>query len=1592
MSKLRIFKSAEHSANVLEGAERQRRAAYAQPRALVAMMVTVLMASTWWALAQRTDSGEPQTTQAAGGATSAGKRKPFSWADLPGMVHDYGQRRAAASLNTANTGTRRFALTEVDLTPGNVSDERDPSYRPNGDFIAFSSNGVDANADGRLDAGVTTANKRYHIWIMRRDGTGARQVTGVNASDPAANRDQRFPTWSPDGNRIVYVDGNLVNNTAAQTGINPAVTQLFVVAPFSSTVGTQITFVGGMKLWPAWNPTGTSIAFSSDVNVVDNTALGQFDIFTIDPSGGVSSVRRLTGGANDPLGNSTLDAHPAFSIVNSSVMFFSSNRENNARLAAGRRIFAMNAFTGANKRQVTSPTARGGSAADVDGNPTPSLTVSNFNSGGVLQNFPERLGFQSNSRIDASDTFQDFNIWSIQITTSAPVFLFGSGAVETAPGATLETNRVSSPNGLAATGLTGLAQDKSNDLEPNFSRGTTGIQQISQIAFSSQRTTAAAPSTVTTNPVPVVVNPGGGTNGTGTYDIWTTVVQDFVPPILVPIAVGSQLYPFVAPGRQSPFFAPRTAEDGLTPGTKLVVAAVLQEPESGLASVSITIKDADQPTFLPLLTRPNNNIQVEVAQEGQPVAVNGPLPLQFFDDGPTTRISKRTGRPGNERQANAIEGDGLYYCTGSFDTRNRQGQVLTGDFYIDLTTADIAGNGLNYDNVWGFSTRAFQKRSPAGTNANTNTLFVSDYTVGQTFPSVLASVGQNFNNFNNFNTFFGSEPRSFIGLPVETYLLTHPFGNLPGASSTPVPPGATPVPFPFPGVTYETFGNSNDNVDVWRVLARGEVPIEIINLYRPQVSEQLDPTDVPAFQRIRPVVVAQTAIVWASPYTGNVFAGPGTLYDGETQRRLTAYLNAGGRLFVTGKDVLFALSNAGTVTNTFIRDEMRAGFAGETGTDEISPTNSIVGLRGTLSLIFPNGSGIFFFGFQDNRPVNVPNVNVGGAFGAANTYLDAARNQHPNGSVDQFGMDIISPVAAGASETVTTLFNYTAGSGNGASTGVAGQRIERIRPSGLESRVVFFAFGLEGVNRFYSVGDNHSTSPHSHNHRRLIADSMRLQYFYTGAIRGQVINAATNLPIPNFLIEVYGAAPGPNTPRAFVVRTDQNGNYEIIGVPPGGYTVRPAQDITTGLSLNGAFFPGPQRAAGVTGGQTTSGVNFRVFPSPPGSISGVAVNDNRTPTNLTDDVIAAANLPVLLRSINPILPTSSFPSGGIFAAITVTDAFGRFSFSNVPSLVPMELVFNPRPGLMRNGGDIPNQSGIVYPDPDPQSSLRPNNSFGRRVIPIDPTYPVNFPTNPIIAPVGDSVNLGNIPVPPGTGPGAGPTPTPTPRATPVGTPGGPGTGPTPTPIPGGGVDEFPVGGTFMISIPYAESEISSAVTTPARAFTVPPVAPNGFVNYRLHRFSGTAQRYEGLANDSIIRRGEGYVLQTTGRGVSIRRPTDDPTRKPTNVPTFTIRLRLSPSLTSNNGYNLIGFPFNPAVYRSVNWLASTVTVEATGQTFDTLEKAVAAGVIARDLNTLVSGGSNQYGPPTTKMVPFKGYFARVFKDNVLVTLKASTSP
>ena len=149
----------------------------------------------------------------------------------------------------------------------------DAVWSPTGDMIAF--------CVGRYfrAAGFPASQ----VAVVKPDGWGFRVI-----ADDGANNG--FPSWSPEGNRIVYKRGRqLVILTLADGKVTPLTDE---------------------KHWynfPQWSPKGDTIMFTSDRD-------GDFELYTIHPDG--SGLRRLT---NVP----GINAHSAWSSDGEWVAFSS---------------------------------------------------------------------------------------------------------------------------------------------------------------------------------------------------------------------------------------------------------------------------------------------------------------------------------------------------------------------------------------------------------------------------------------------------------------------------------------------------------------------------------------------------------------------------------------------------------------------------------------------------------------------------------------------------------------------------------------------------------------------------------------------------------------------------------------------------------------------------------------------------------------------------------------------------------------------------------------------------------------------------------------------------------------------------------------------------------------------------------------------------------------------------------------------------------------------------------------------------------------------------------------------------------------------
>lgn len=131
-----------------------------------------------------------------------------------------------------------------------------PAVSPQGDRIAFGLGGFFQ---------ATMGSARADIATIRSDGSGLEILT-----DGSGNFG--FPSWSPDGRRIVYR-----GSSAGRGGLFILDTETRVVAP---VIGSE-----GHDNFPSWSPDGERISFTSDRD-------GDYEIYTVRTDG--SDLVRLT--------------------------------------------------------------------------------------------------------------------------------------------------------------------------------------------------------------------------------------------------------------------------------------------------------------------------------------------------------------------------------------------------------------------------------------------------------------------------------------------------------------------------------------------------------------------------------------------------------------------------------------------------------------------------------------------------------------------------------------------------------------------------------------------------------------------------------------------------------------------------------------------------------------------------------------------------------------------------------------------------------------------------------------------------------------------------------------------------------------------------------------------------------------------------------------------------------------------------------------------------------------------------------------------------------------------------------------------------
>jgi dipeptidyl aminopeptidase/acylaminoacyl peptidase len=127
----------------------------------------------------------------------------------------------------------------------------EPAWSPDGQWIAFT------------QSNTSPAGRGGGLWVMRANGSSKRQLT----TNPGGGFDLH-PSWSPDGQHIVFARDGLAIVTVV-TGVVVRLT------------------LPGIASAPAWSPDGRHIAFAWQGT---EPGLGAWDIYTVHPDG--SDMRR----------------------------------------------------------------------------------------------------------------------------------------------------------------------------------------------------------------------------------------------------------------------------------------------------------------------------------------------------------------------------------------------------------------------------------------------------------------------------------------------------------------------------------------------------------------------------------------------------------------------------------------------------------------------------------------------------------------------------------------------------------------------------------------------------------------------------------------------------------------------------------------------------------------------------------------------------------------------------------------------------------------------------------------------------------------------------------------------------------------------------------------------------------------------------------------------------------------------------------------------------------------------------------------------------------------------------------------------------
>jgi hypothetical protein len=221
----------------------------------------------------------------------------------------------------------------------------------------------------------------------------------------------------------------------------------------------------------------------------------------------------------------------------------------------------------------------------------------------------------------------------------------------------------------------------------------------------------------------------------------------------------------------------------------------------------------------------------------------------------------------------------------------------------------------------------------------------------------------------------------------------------------------------------------------------------------------------------------------------------------------------------------------------------------------------------------------------------------------------------------------------------------------------------------------------------------------------------------------------------------------------------------------------------------------------------------------------------------------------------------------------------------------------------------------------------------------------------------------------------------------------------------GGSITFAANGTYTVSFPYATSD---GTLTKAQAFS--SASGLSTSNFTLYKFNVTGQRNSRASNGGTdfvvvgdnekLVRGIGYRLVTNSEAIRLNTPSEVSALRAFSGTSFTYNLNWNrnflteTSSTDNrfNGYNLIGFPFDPTRFSRVSF--ANAKVQYGNDIYESVSDAAAAGIIGRQLLTVdAQGNLSEATASDLQLRPYRAYFVRIFRNEfpVVLTLRNPTN-